>query len=187
MVVYPDMLQGGNTCVLLEECQAPCWEFPTLSPRWSHRTHTAQAEYIQFWIFCCHLPEKQSLHSPASIPSLCSHIYITVHEEYCSRPSSLYMWMYPWLLVPILGLNYNAVITTASVWGQCFSLFQGGCFRTVLSSCLRHLNGHLQLSLFTSREIIPYLGIFQLLWNLNRSGFPRKGQLTPLVDNRAVR
>lgn len=115
---------------MLEECQVPCWEFPPLSPSWSHRAHTVRPLGIQwFWMFCCHLPEKWSLKSPAPVPGLRSHIYSRVHEEYWSRPSPLYMGMYPWLLVPILGVFNNVVITTALAWDQCFSPLWGSCFR----------------------------------------------------------
>lgn len=174
-------------CIVLEECQVPCWEFPPLSPSWSHRAHTVRPPGIQwFWMFCCHLPEKRSLKSPASVPGLRSHIYSRVHEEYWSRPSPLYMGIYPWLLVSILGLFNNVVITTALVWDQCFSRLQGGCFRINPFFLSQIFEWSLQVSLSTSTETIPYLGIFQLLWSLNRTGFPSRGQLTPLIGNKAV-
>lgn len=83
------------------------------------------------------------------------------------------------------GLYNNVVITTALVWDQCFSMLQEDFFRTS-SFFLSETFGHLQLSLFTSTKNIPYLGIFQVLWSLNRTGFPWRRQLTPLFGNRAV-
>lgn len=161
---------------------------PTTQPLLIHRAHTAWPQGTQwFWMFCCHLPEKQSLKSPASVPGLCSHIYSRVHEEYWSRHSCLYMGMYPWFLVPILELFNNVVITAALIWGQCFSPLQGGCFRTSPSFLSQTFEcSPSAFSVHFHREYPISWDLPDAIWSLNRTGLPSRRQLTPLVGNRAV-
>lgn len=100
-----------------------------ISVSWSHGAHVFWPHSTRSLImFCSHLQKKWSLKFPSSVPGLWRHIYSTIHENYWSRPSFLYVRMHPWILVPILGLYINSVITTALAWGQCFSPLRGGCF-----------------------------------------------------------
>lgn len=93
---------------------------------WSHGAHAFWPQC--FRMFCCHIHKNWTMKFLSFIPGLCSHIYSSIHENYWSRPSFLYVGMYLWLLVPNSGLYNNSVITTALAWGQCFSPLQGGCF-----------------------------------------------------------